>query len=50
METKELSLLVNIDEKNSIVILEPHGPLTKEGFEEASKKVDSFLEKGNKLN
>ena len=36
-------LTVNLDTKNSIAVLEPHGALREEDFTAASKKIDGYL-------
>jgi len=43
-------LKTTIDEQDLIVILEPEGTLTKEDFDEATKKIDPFIEEHGKLN
>ncbi len=50
MEIKKQWLEVLLDEKKSIVILKPHWALSENDFLEASKKIDSYLEKNQKLN
>ncbi len=49
METTKQWLEVILDEQNAITILKLHWPLTENDFLEASKKIDSFLEKNQKL-
>ena len=44
-------LEVKIDKENALAILEPHGALSKEDFDNAAKKIDPFiLESDGKLN
>ncbi len=50
MKTVKQWLSVILDEKKSIAILEPHGPLSENDFKEASEQIDSFLEKNERLN
>ncbi len=44
METKKISPIVKVDEKNSIVTLEAVWPLTKEGFDEVIEKIEDFIQ------
>ncbi len=43
-------LSVEIDKENSIVILEPKGPLSKNDFESATRIIDPYIENSGKLN
>ena len=42
-------LKVTLDKKNSIVILEPQGALSKEDFDAAVKIIDPYIEENGKL-
>ena len=42
-------LTVNLDTKNSIAVLEPHGALRADDFKEVSKKIDGYLEENGTL-
>ena len=43
-------LIINLDQKESVVTLTPQGPLEVKDFEEVVKRVDPFLEKEGALN
>ena len=43
-------LKVELDKENAIAILEPHGALSKEDFDNAAAVIDPFIEETGKLN
>jgi len=43
-------LKVKLDKENALVILEPHGALTKDDFDKAAVVIDPFIEEMGKLN
>jgi len=43
-------LSVTIDKKNSIALLEPGGPLSKDDFKSAAAIIDPYIEEAGRLN
>jgi hypothetical protein len=46
---RKIMLKVELDEVNGIATVRPDGPLTEDGFKNASKIIDPYIEKSGRL-
>lgn len=46
---REIMLQIELDEVNGIATLRPDGPLTEDGFKNASNSIDPYIEKSGRL-